>query len=165
MTKATTKSFHSDAQTLFDQAVAGLASQGWLRSAVIQRWDNREIIPAEEAAADPSIDVNTLCRYRDPDGVRRCAIGWVIPDEHYDTRFDGYDDDDEYVDEGGLTATAVNRAIHETSGAWLFDPELNAFTMSLQEAHDEGATPEDMKEKLRAVAKQYSLAVPDVLKE
>lgn len=157
------KSIYSDAQTLFDEAVAGLASQGWLRSVIIRRWDNGEIIPVEEASTDTLGDADILCRYREPDGVRRCAVGWLIPDEYYRPYFDG--EGEEAADESGMHATAVNRLIHEAKGAWLFDPKLNAFAMGLQHAHDKGETPADMKEKLRELAKEYSLAVPDVLKE
>jgi len=52
-------------QEMLDIAVAGVIGQGWL-----------------------SMDTNGFCAYRGDDG-RRCAIGWLIPDQVYRPGLEG----------------------------------------------------------------------------
>lgn len=55
------------AQEAFDIVVRGLASQGWKQSRRGTRGS---------------------CVYRSPDGLK-CAAGWLIPDEKYDSDMEG----------------------------------------------------------------------------
>lgn len=63
-----------DKQAIFNQAVKGLASQGFQRS----------------------LFKDGGCAYRGAEG-RRCALGWCIPDERYDAAFEGQGPHDEGV--------------------------------------------------------------------
>jgi hypothetical protein len=85
------------------------------------------------------------CRYRSPRGP--CAIGIFLPDEAYDARFEGTPAS--YVAEfcpelKPLTLTAYDRK----------------FLFQLQVAHDDGISPELMKDYLERFAAKYELEVP-----
>lgn len=55
-----------NAQEIYNTVKAGLASQGWI----------------------PSVDAYGWCAFRDNLG-RKCAAGWLIPDEVYDDHMEG----------------------------------------------------------------------------
>ena len=38
----------------------------------------------------PAVNATTGCVYRHKDGIRRCAVGVLIPDEEYDIRLEGF---------------------------------------------------------------------------
>lgn len=112
-------------QEMFDAAYIGLASQGFIRSMS-----------------------NQGCAYRGDEG-RRCAIGWIMPDEAYSPDLEGL----------SPMNCEIEKALDLASGDICFADEL-------QEAHDgdahEGDTPEAMKERLESFAIKYNLTVPQV---
>jgi hypothetical protein len=57
-------------QEMFDTMVRGLASQGWERSLA-------------------SVEMSDRCAYRGDEG-RKCAVGWLIPDEAYRPEMEGW---------------------------------------------------------------------------
>lgn len=85
------------------------------------------------------------CQYRSPVGP--CAIGLFIPDELYDPKMD---------EENWQTRFAVklapNLLVSEFKGP--------SFLEDLQDAHDLGATPEEMETYFRKVASEYNLEIP-----
>lgn len=99
------------------------------------------------------------CMYRY--GSRRCAIGWLIPDDKYKEDMEGN----------------VIRYIESIQEAVMSGSRANAdnldFLCELQNAHDELSweatnNPEDapnkLKENLRAVAVRFQLELPEELR-
>lgn len=89
------------------------------------------------------------CIYRSSDG-RKCAVGWLIPDEKYDPDFDDKYSLEDLVDELGLD---------QGEGA----PTL-ALLRQLQEAHDEAAIKypnqfmERWEERMKRLAEVHGLS-------
>lgn len=114
-------------QEIFDAAYKGLASQGFVRSLA-----------------------EVGCAYRGAEG-RRCAIGFLIPDEKYSPELEGLTPED----------IVVCRAADICEDDWMFAKDL-------QEAHDgpngdiEDDTPEEMKARLLSFAKLHNLTIPQV---
>lgn len=83
-----------------------------------------------------------VCQYRSPLGP--CAIGALIPDEEYHEVFDAEN----------MFASQVQD----------FVPTLQSlggnFLNNLQMCHDEGRTPDDMRERLERFARERNLTVP-----
>jgi hypothetical protein len=109
-------------QEAFNIAYIGLAKQGFERSI--------------EAGH---------CQFRTRSG-KKCAIGFLIPDEKYQSTWD----------ECGQLGRAIE------------DCELgidHAFAGFLQDAHDIGKTPGLMRRELERFAEKYSLTIPEVPNE
>lgn len=121
-----------DKQEIFNKAYLGLKSQGFERSSV------------EEC-----------CLYRDPSG-RKCAIGYLIPDELYSENMERY----------GFANSLVKRFPEIAKILGVQDSDYSipisflSFLDELQMCHDLGHTPEKMEEKLQDFAHNYSLTVP-----
>lgn len=114
-------------QEAFDIAVAGLAAQNFEASVEAPR---------------------SKCVFRGAGG-KKCAIGHLIPDERYISKFED------------TSLDTVLRA----SGITL---EYN-FARTLQRAHDTASSPiivnkDTMKDNLRRVAKMFDLVLPEVLR-
>lgn len=81
----------------------------------------------------PSIDLSTgtpSCRYRGPDG-RRCAVGCVLPDDKYDSSFEGVRVSNIFV------ARSLVGVIEEIGGGLAYANQRGVIFMSnLQDAHD-----------------------------
>lgn len=97
------------AQEVFNTVVRGLASQGWQRSEVDENGDG------------------STCVYRSPTGLR-CAAGWLIPDDEYQSRWD---------------EEAISWFSLERSG--LVPSEHVMLITNLQQAHDSADSPEAMR--------------------
>lgn len=108
-------------QEAFDTIVKGLASQGFQRSMV-----------------------GAGCRFRDRQG-RKCAVGWVIPDEKY------------YP---GLEGTAIHSLRLRGLVPMSVDGALLQRAMS---CHDGGTTPASMMEALVDCADRFQLKLPKEL--
>lgn len=91
-------------QQAFDQMVRGLASQGWEQS--------RQAVGGG-------------CQYRGIGG-RKCAVGWLIPDELYDPKLDDSADGDHDTNIGAL----VDERLLDV------DASLLPFLREAQHAHD-----------------------------
>lgn len=114
-------------QEAFDRACAGLASQGFELSV-------RCVVGNGDTFA-------TRCAYRGGP-CRRCALGWLIPDEIY-------------TEDMELKMTAqVLGVLDVTSEADV------AWFCRLQEAHDDAAWPADMQRRLRDFAHSHGLEAP-----
>jgi len=97
------------------------------------------------AQGRPSVGDNGDCVYRGPDGCR-CVVGWLIPDERYETRLDDGD------------FSAKNPAVVQAVGAPLEDV---GFLRDMQYAHDEAAESKnfvaDFVASMRGLADEYGL--------
>lgn len=80
------------------------------------------------------------CLYRGPDGLK-CAIGHCIADSDYRSRFEGGRD-------RAFRAAGV-------SG------QLFVFAFHLQIAHDASTSPSNMEHRLRELANNYELTIPE----
>lgn len=109
-------------QEIFDIVWNGLKSQGFKQS----------------------VKHNT-CMYRGDDG-RKCAAGWLIPDEKYSPKF-------EYAP---ITTTRLTPVLKELE---LYD-QL-PFIRRLQAIHDCNEIPSDMEQVLRDAAKNHNLTIPE----
>lgn len=119
-------------QEMFNKAVAGLAGQGFKRS----------------------VTSGGSCRYRDVEG-RKCAVGHLIPDEVYQSSFEG-----KTIGYLLKQCPELGTLLHGRS------PTGEEFLLELlQWAHDVGKVPAVMRENLRVVASQYNLKIPEVLCE
>lgn len=118
-------------QAVFNDAYSGLRAQGFKRSMHGEFGD--------------------MCRYRGAYG-RKCAIGFCIPDKLYN----------EYME--GSTPTAPNSCSSIVFGeVFGFEPENMIDRVELgclQDAHDNGDTPEKMEKLLREFAESFDLTVP-----
>lgn len=119
-----------DKQQIFEKVCDGLHSQGWRRS-------ERE----------------TQCMYRGPEG-RRCAVGWLIPDDIYKTAMEG------------SLAHLIEYSQSGTDTAHLASvlTEHRAFLKRLQELHDQEhlptmlrGNPRTMMESFKALALGHKL--------
>lgn len=89
-----------------------------------------------------SLGAGGKCSYRGVDG-RRCAVGWLLDDEDVD----GF----AQVPYGGLPSHVRSKLGGDTH---------YCFVGHLQNAHDYGKTPIDMRCNLRNLAEWYGLALP-----
>lgn len=110
-------------QEIFDTVYLGLASQGFERSINLE---------------------NDKCMYRDNEG-RKCAAGWLIPDEDYDPKMD--------------TQGIVTRVDYFKEK---YDLDTLIFIGDLQRSHDCFDTSEKVKTSLIRKANNYDLTVPEI---
>jgi len=126
-------------QEIFTTAWNGLKSQGFERSIIM--------VPA-------SISTDSMiasCRYRGPDGMR-CAIGWCIPDEAYDTSIEGRSAGHDSI----LRILGVETENHDDNEyVWM----VGALSR-LQSCHDNADEFNGMEKELRFFAEEYKLQVP-----
>ena len=116
-------------QQMLDKAVKGLASQGFVQS------------------RGPGITENPgRCAYRGNEG-RRCAIGWLIPDDKY------YPELEKNGEGHKLPKSVLN-----------FRPSSMSLVWRLQLAHDRAINPDQMKQNLKDLAKEFGLRIPKELK-
>lgn len=108
-------------QSIFNTAYLGLASQGFEYSIT-----------------------GAGCAYRGNAG-RRCAVGWLIPDEIYESSIEG----------GAVDSLEW---VLSPLGLWRFKGELS----SLQHCHDRAASPADMRERLADFAARHGLTIPEL---
>lgn len=116
-----------DKQEILNKAVAGLASQRFERS------------ETEEQV------IGISCRYRGDSG-RKCAVGWLIPDEAYMPRMEK------------LMAETIAFTVLGIQESTTID-----FLGELQEAHDCSMSPSEMMGNLTDLAKNHGLVVPKEL--
>ena len=83
-----------------------------------------------------------VCRYNGDEG-RHCAYYFVNPEA------------------GFVENVKASRQPHNAGKSW----NLCYFYDQLQNAHDEGNTPDYMMINLRALAREYDLEIPEVLRE
>jgi hypothetical protein len=117
-------------QELFDRVVAGLASQGFERS----------------RSAD-----DEACMYRGLHG-RRCAAGWALPDDLYDSRMEG---------------ASVDKSPHTRAEVFVGPADADALRnllVALQFAHDRSVFPADMRAELRTTGYEHGLVIPECLR-
>ena len=118
-------------QDTFDTVYRGLAQQGFKRSL--------------ETAGEG-------CRYRGAEG-RKCAAGYVLPDEMYHPGMEGFGIERERdLIEGekpNLPTLAIRNLGHDID-----------LLVDLQLAHDFADTPNEMRESLLAVAEAHDLTIP-----
>ena len=112
-------------QDLFNTAYAGLKAQGFKQS----------------------LDSYGQCKYRGRGGLK-CAVGHLIPDERYNSSFEG--------------SGAASSDIAGMVGVGPENDNAAIFLIALQRAHDNCATPEQMQGNLREVAKKYELTIEGV---
>lgn len=120
-------------QAVFNDTYSGLKAQGFKRST-------------------SRVGNFNSCQYRG-DNDRKCAIGHCIPDNLYDPEMEGY------------TPTHVNSAAEKVF-IEVFGPEseetIDRVELGcLQDAHDNGDTPEKMEKLLREFAESFDLTVPE----
>lgn len=89
------------------------------------------------------------CKYRAPNGDK-CFIGHCIPDAKYHKSLEGYQVNSMNI----LGVLNVSTCTDEDK----------AFLQACQVAHDVAHSPDDMKNRLRQVAKRFNLTVPECIK-
>lgn len=107
-------------QEIFNTVVAGLASQGFERS----------LCSASELTC-------FSCALRG-EGGKKCAVGWLIPDEKYFPGMENETFPETLVDGGNLVRNLI----------W---------------AHDDGITPAVMRANLRTTAAEFNFTLPESL--
>lgn len=130
-------------QELFNIAWRGLKSQGFQQS-VLRNEDGTPKMYTSWTGEETAI-----CAYRDPQG-RKCAVGWMIPDEKYSPDLENRLASYETVRvAAGLVA----------SNDWDEEPQ---FARQLQHVHDSKSsnTPEKMEARLRLFAATRDLDIP-----
>ena len=120
-----TSSEHEQFQNWYNTAVIGLASQGFQRS-IIEGTNN--------------------CQYRGSNKTK-CAVGYLIPDERYNTD----------IESRNINHNRVQKCV-DPERAWSYK-EIE-FLNELQRCHDFGETSSEMKTKLSALAIKYNLDIP-----
>ena len=126
-------------QQVFNKMVAGLSSQDW----------------------EQSILRDGSCAYRDPAHTnRRCAVGWLIPDEEYILDWEG-----KTVNQLTEGSVPHNSTTFPTCPTVI---QLNNsvgidFLTDCQEVHDKGYAPDDMQEQFRALAKKWAISWSDAI--
>lgn len=124
----------SNLQKMFDKAVAGLATQNFVQSIVVQ------------------LSGINSCVFRGPKG-RKCAIGHCLEDDEIE--YETYNNN-EYTKFESNTGTCM-------VAAKKYDVTLTEID-NLQTCHDASKTPERMKKTLVLFAATNNLILPDVLK-
>ena len=127
-------------QELFDTAVAGLASQGFERS----------MAPGKVEEDYPEEIPEAVCMYRGEKG-RRCAIGWLIPDESYDPGF-----------EGQAVRQLVARGHLLTDDGIVGENAWPSPLADLQTCHDHSASSVGVRMSLANFARRHHLILPAV---
>ncbi len=122
-------------QEAFDKAYKGLAGQGFKKSILSNGLES--------------------CAYRGADGLK-CAVGFLIPDEKYQKKFEGV-----AVCEPYELVSERREILEELFEAANIDPEDALFYEGLQYAHDNSEVI-DMETNLRNLAKMYHLTIPEV---
>lgn len=79
-----------------------------------------------------------------PKKPRACALGWLIPDR--------------FVEPGDSCTAVQHSPVAPVLGV---EGYLTDFARDLQEAHDDSESPADMQTRLRDVACDYGLTVPN----
>lgn len=108
-------------QEIFDAAYKGIKSQGWKQS--------------KDA-------LGNYCNYRGENGMK-CAIGWCIPDNKYNSEFD-------------KGVMSIRDIIHIVG----IPSEHTRFCIDLQRVHDRSSNPEIMKTRLHEFAQNNKLTIP-----
>lgn len=103
-----------------------------------------------------SMDPLTICLYRGPAG-RKCAVGWLIPDEEYSSSMDE-----------GSTAIRDNKAVQAViekrfgiPANSLEDSDILDFLRDAQSIHDD-AFVGAWDRRYAALAERYGLKLPEV---
>lgn len=132
--------FKERKQELFNIAWNGIKSQGFQQSVL----RNEDGSPKRTHGGDGVVS----CAYRDPQG-RKCAVGWMIPDEYYHPA----------LENKLASSPEVCKAAGLVGGEWNGEPN---FARQLQAVHDsvESSTPEGMEKNLREFALQHGLDIP-----
>ena len=97
------------------------------------------------------------CFYRSPDGKRRCALGYLIPDEIYHPEM-----------EGCMAFFLPSRVYEAICADYVKTPfienstEDQRFLWRLQMVHDENPSPKNMKKALEMFAIQNGLTIPEL---
>lgn len=107
-------------QEAFDQVVRGLASQGW-------RW-----------SLTTCGDGSETCAYRGDHG-RRCAMGWLIPDDDY------------------LGECSMKIYLSRLREVW---PNAEVDVLQFQRMHDNSLISEEMEKTFRMYADEHGLLWP-----
>lgn len=111
-----------------------------------QRLFNDAYLGLKSQGFQRSIDLNHQCVYRSPDGLK-CAIGHCIPDTDYHPDMEGYDI------QNNLAALEVLDTRY---------PEYSrSLARELQQAHDSFNPSTTIEDRLKAVAVDFNLEVPD----
>jgi len=110
----------------------------------------RHLLRQKKKAA--SLDGHT-CVYKTPRSGLKCAIGCLIPNKLYDPGMEGL----------GLEQNAQVQEVLRKVGVRCSRPVDQRFLSALQKIHDDlDITPKDWPEKLRQLAKQHKLKMPQV---
>jgi len=118
-------------QEIFNIAYRGLKSQGFKGS--------------EVRGLDPLVPQNITCAYRG-DGGRKCAIGFLIPDERYSPNIEG---------------KGVIELVDNVYPDLIPTDGEEAFLRRLQECHDTAFSVEAMEYNLKEFARKENLEVPE----
>ena len=128
-------------QELFNTAYRGLASQGFNRS-------------ISHRVTETGGEADT-CAYRG-DAGRRCAVGWLMPDEHYNAAFEG--SGIRLAEQGSHYEQLLERILDAIDAP--HTEESVHFLASLQGCHDSARNAEDCKAALIEFANAYNLTLP-----
>lgn len=123
-------------QEAYDTAVRGLASQGFAVSG------------HQHPDYDPDEGYRVQCLYTSE--VGHCAVGWLIPDIVLTEFQNG-------TSVAGLRGN--NDAVAERLAGL-----SEQFLDHLQQCHDYGETPSEMRFRLYKFAQRYGLTIPEVLR-
>lgn len=126
-------------QELFNQAIKGLAAQGFQRA----------------------MGLRGVCEYRAPEG-RKCFVGQLIPDDKYTPAMD---QGEEYS--SGVGVDALLERFPFLEPALLADDEedgdASRWLFLAQRVHDAHANPADMRDGYREFAAAHNLTLPPEL--
>jgi hypothetical protein len=118
-----------DQQAIFDKVAEHLIRQG-------------------ERAMSPSGEGTGACAYRGQNGTK-CAIGCLIDDKFYESRFEGH----------GIYNHAVRHAVSRSLGIELdSSPRLVSILSALQDIHDHSKDFSKIPAELKIKAAHYGLA-------
>lgn len=134
-------------QEIFNTVYIALRNQGWIRS-----------VP----------DNDITCQYRI--GSLKCAFGHLIPDDLYHPLFERHpalyliagDKND-----GGYQAVDNSIGVFTKFREWAdanISSDDHGFIQDMQIAHDNGTSPDNMKERFDKNARKYELDIPDETK-
>lgn len=125
-------------QEIFDISYKGLASQGFEQSLRCNIYGTNDNEPNYA--------------YRG-DGGRKCAIGWLIPDEEYDPRIEGLD----------VYAALLENMDLEVHAALLENMDLDGSLLAgLLMCHDRGVSPAALQNELQKFADFYHLIIAEL---
>jgi hypothetical protein len=115
------------------------------------------LIKQGKRATKNTSEGNTSCLYLADDGSK-CAIGCLIADEHYDKSIEGK------TAETLIYSDNLPDIISDLSVEGMFEEEMVSFYSDLQYIHDY-VSPEDWSGRLRGIAIQRDLEIPDCIKK